>query len=317
MPPTPVRVKVGLDIVDIRQIKGAEQSFVADFYFWTSWTDERLRFSEAELGEPECVLPLNQATDLVWNPRMEFLNLREQQRRVNEVVTISPAGDVLHEAHIRGTFDTSFILDKFPLDTQQIQVLVESFWPKKKVTLIRDPKMQDAMLEKTVRNIHLPQWRVNKIFFDVATHTLLSEADTPYSRARFQMTIERRAGFYFWKIMIPLIMIVIISWSVFWMGSENFNGQMSVSITCVLAVIAFNYVISDDLPKIPYLTLLDLLVLVAYIAVFLSAMENMVVNVLFREGRDALAERIDRVSRWLFPIGFLVISLGLALFRSR
>ncbi len=55
---------------------------------------------------------------------------------------------------------------------------------------------------------------------------------------------------------MPLLLIVAISWAVFWMDYEDMNlaDRMSVSFTSVLTVVAFDFVSSDSLPKLSYAT---------------------------------------------------------------
>ena len=125
------------------------------------------------------------------------------------------------------------------------------------------------------------------------------------SAAIFAVTAQRKVGYYLWKVLLPLLFIVALSWSVFWMGNDSFDGQMGVTITCVLALIAFNFVIGDELPKISYLTALDWMILLAYAFVFLSAIENLIAVQLARGGKTARAERLDRMCRWGFPVAYV------------
>jgi hypothetical protein len=140
-----------------------------------------------------------------------------------------------------------------------------------------------------------------------------------FSRFRVAIGAERQFEFYLWKVILPLIAIVVISWSVFWVHPSDLNTQMQVSITSMLAAIAFNFAVSSSLPELAYLTWLDAFIFTCYSMIFLSIVEDMVVHVAWRSGRQTLALRLDRACRWAFPLAFLLANaaLGLAFLRSR
>ena len=91
------------------------------------------------------------------------------------------------------------------------------------------------------------------------------------------------------------------------------NTQMQISITSMLAAIAFNFAISSSLPTLAYLTWIDAFIFTCYSIIFLSIVEDMVVHVTWRSRRRDLAHRLDRGSRWAFPLAFLLVNFVLAL----
>jgi hypothetical protein len=94
---------------------------------------------------------------------------------------------------------------------------------------------------------------------------------------------------------------------------------MQISITSMLAAIAFNFAVSSSLPELAYLTWLDAFIFTCYSTVFLSVVEDVVVHVTWRSGRRQLARRLDRGCRWAFPLAFVLANgaLALAFLRSR
>ncbi len=67
---------------------------------------------------------------------------------------------------------------------------------------------------------------------------------------------------------VPLLLMVILSWTVFWIESSELNSQVDISATTILTVIAFAFAIQANLPKVPYLTFIDVFFLVCYLFVF-------------------------------------------------
>ena len=115
-----------------------------------------------------------------------------------------------------------------------------------------------------------------------------------FSRVLVQISADRRYEFYVWKVILPLIVIVAMSWSVFWVHPSDLNTQMQISITSMLAAIAFNFAISSSLPNLAYLTWIDAFIFTCYSIIFLSIVEDMVVHVAWRRGRRDQARRLDR-----------------------
>ena len=113
-----------------------------------------------------------------------------------------------------------------------------------------------------------------------------------------------------WKVFLPLLLMVFLSWAVFWIEANDLSNQVQVAVTTILTVIAFAFAISATMPRLPYLTYIDAFFLECYIFVFLAVVELMTVHVTHRsEVRRDLGLRIRKYSRWLIPAAFAVTNL--------
>ncbi|HSU91045.1 MAG TPA: hypothetical protein VLI44_06335, partial [Sporolactobacillaceae bacterium] len=120
--------------------------------------------------------------------------------------------------------------------------------------------------------------------------------------------------FYLWKVFLPLLLMVFLSWSVFWIEPHDLSNQIQVAVTTILTVIAFAFAISATMPRLPYLTYIDAFFLECYIYVFLAVVELMTVHVTHRnERRRDLGVRIRAYSKWLIPASFAVSNILIAL----
>ena len=54
-------------------------------------------------------------------------------------------------------------------------------------------------------------------------------------------------------------------WSVVWINPEELESKLTITIVCLLSLIAYNFVIDAELPKLEYLTTLDIIILISYI----------------------------------------------------
>jgi len=120
---------------------------------------------------------------------------------------------------------------------------------------------------------------------------------------------ERLTGYWKLKVMLPLALIVAMSWIVFWIDPTESGTQISVAVTSMLTLIAYRFMVGALLPKISYLTRLDILILGSTLLVFATLVEAVVTTMLCKAGRVTIARWMDRAARLLFPVAFATIAL--------
>jgi hypothetical protein len=80
-------------------------------------------------------------------------------------------------------------------------------------------------------------------------------------------------------------------------------------MTNLLLFIAFNFVISGDLPRLGYLTFVDQILASTFIVTGLVAMVNVFLRRLEMNDRTAVARTIDRYVLWCYPMVY-VLGIG-------
>jgi hypothetical protein len=109
-------------------------------------------------------------------------------------------------------------------------------------------------------------------------------------------------------VILPLCLIVAMSWCVFWINPAQYGPQIGLSATSMLTLIAFIFATTNMVPKLGYLTLLDRFIVGSTILVFLALVESLTTIYLVSQEKKELARRIDKYSRLIFPITFGTIS---------
>lgn len=122
-------------------------------------------------------------------------------------------------------------------------------------------------------------------------------------------------SYYIGKVIIPLVLIVAMSWIVFWLDPKETGTSISVGITAMLTLIAYRFAVGTDLPKVEYMTRLDLFILGSSILVFASLIQVVVTSSLAKSNRLFEARKIDVWCRGLFPVVFVLITLETLLLR--
>jgi hypothetical protein len=81
------------------------------------------------------------------------------------------------------------------------------------------------------------------------------------------------------------MLIVAMSWVVFWIDPLEIRSQFSVSVTTVLTLIAYHISLGSRLPEIPYLTRMDIFIFGSTLIVFASLLEVVLTSHLAGTGR--------------------------------
>jgi len=112
--------------------------------------------------------------------------------------------------------------------------------------------------------------------------------DRDYSHATLRMKIQRKFAIYWWRIGMFTMILSFSALSVFQLDkSDHIEDRYAILLTLLLAATAFQYIINLELPKLPYLTLMDEYVLFSFGFVFF------VIACIFGAGFDAVPESVD------------------------
>jgi hypothetical protein len=111
-------------------------------------------------------------------------------------------------------------------------------------------------------------------------------------------------------VILPLALIVMLSWSVFWMDQSSVGDRVNVSFIGILTVVAYQIVLSEILPRISYLTMMNGFLNVSFFVMCAGVVVSLRVSWLDRNGQRDAGDRVDQICRWLFPLVY-VGSLGL------
>src|SRR5947209_9149077 len=132
-----------------------------------------------------------------------------------------------------------------------------------------------------------------------------------YSAYVFEFTASRNVQHYILKVILPLVLIVIMSWVVFWTDPTNSNTQFSVAVTSMLTLIAYRFAVDTQLPRLPYMTRLDVFFLISTLLVFFSLIEVLVTTILDNNDLPQPAKKLDHCCRIIFPVIFGIASIAI------
>jgi len=300
----PTQVSVGIWIVDITNIDSAQQNFTADLAVVFRWKDARL----AHTGTGVAYYALEQ----IWTPRVGIANETSSVvRKFPESAEVEPDGTVLYRQRYVGAFTQPLRLRSFPFDRQAFHIqLVAIRYRPDEVMFVPDQNWINNGLKQgagIAPSITLPDWTIEKWETKPVTYALAPGFE--YSGYAFEFTAARNVQHYILKVILPLILIVIMSWAGFWIDTVHSASQISVAVTSMLTLIAYRFAVDTQLPRLPYMTRLDVFFLISTLLVFFSLIEVLITTILDNNHRKKQAQTIDRYCRIIFPAVFLSASI--------
>ncbi len=289
----PTEVLVGIRMLDLLDIDDVNQTLTIDFGILRTWTDSRLAHLEG------CEISL----DHVWYPELAARNSGRLFERWPREVSIGPEGRVQYIQRYYGTIASYHSLHEFPFDSQVITVqLIPLQWAEDEVKLVLNESFTGM-----VDSLNISDWIIESTEGEISRQFMVA-FDRFHDRLDFKINAHRIRAYYVWKIILPLSLIVAMSWCVFWIDPAAFGTQLGLSATAMLTLIAFIFATTNMVPALGYFTLLDFFIGGATILVFLALLESLLTSYLVTLEKNNLAQRIDRVCRALFPLSFAGIA---------
>jgi hypothetical protein len=304
----PTKVAVAVWATDIVQIDSAAQTFNASLFVALSWQDPRLTHPGPGI--------VSYALGNIWHPEWVVANDDGSVKQtLPERADVQPDGRVLYRQRYVGPFMQKLDLQQFPFDRHPFRAhfVVLGHRPDE-IQFVPDEKMVTAGLAQGVgiaEPLTIVDWKVSAP--TAYSETYQAAPGLAVAGYTFEFQAARQVQHYLVKVIIPLLLIVMMSWTVFWIDPSNGGPQISVAVTSMLTLIAYRFAVGAEVPKLPYLTRLDAFILTSSLLVFFSLIEVMITTRLATSDRITLARTIDRRCRFIFPTVFLLCAIAIYL----
>ncbi len=296
---TPTRAEIGVYVLDVMVIDDATQTFEADLAVTLRWRDPRLAFSFEEIGLEELVLPL----DVVWSAELGSLNRREIETLLPDVVRVAPDGLVSYSQRIQATLASPLDLREFPFDSQVLPIHIVAYrYSPEEIGFVLDRESTGVRGDFSVSGwvIEEGEPRIEPV--------QLPSVKGQFAGASFFLVAHRESSYFSLTMMVPLVLIVLMAWAVFWIDPSVVPPQVGIATAAVFSLIAFRFSMRSALPNVAYMTRADQFLLGTTLLVFAALGEVIVTARLAKQGKEAQAHRIDHWGRWIYLAAFLLLS---------
>ena len=122
--------------------------------------------------------------------------------------------------------------------------------------------------------------QIRRYFFVQTLSSSFRSLSVNFTTITVSYTFQRRLGYYLLQVFVPDILIVLISWIVFWMSPDNAGDRLTIGITTILTIMFLSGAINASMPPVSYAKALDWYLLVSFGFIFFSVIESLVVFLL-------------------------------------
>ena len=298
----PSPVAVALMIEQFTNVDQEAENFTIVANFQIDWHDPALAFSPDSCRCSQKVLRSDRViTDFLTNnninvwPATTIFNQQGGRSAQNQLLIVQPDGSATYFERFTATLQApDFNFRRFPFDTQQFYVRVQSLF-EDDIYLFQPDAARSGFGEQLGEE----EWIFSNDEFTTDVITVDER-----TQAVFAFTTHRHLSYYTFRIGLPIFLIILVSWFTFFL--RDYGRRIEVTSGNLLLFIAYNFTIAGDLPRLGYLTFLD----VVLISTFVISTLVIIINVWFRrmeaEGRGATVEAMDKVLIWFYPLLYLV-----------
>jgi hypothetical protein len=307
----PTVVKIGVKLEQIVDINQKAENFQAVYTLQLHYREPKLAF-EAVPGEPAFkmmtlpgFLAKLQEAGAIW-PDIVLAN-NQGFRQVNlESVQVYPDGEVHVYERATATFQApNFDFRAFPFDSQTFYIQVVSLAPKS--IFLFEP-----LPEATGVADHLGEHEWVLVNHSSEIDTTIGLAEHRHSRFSLIFEAHRHVLYYVVRIFMPMLIILMVSWLTF--RGRDYVKRVDLGITVLLLLIAFSFTLGSDIPRLGYLTFVDVFIAATFIITAAVIIVNIQLRVYELQNRDADAARLDRIAMWgYWPAYVLGMSTALML----
>ncbi|MEZ4581615.1 MAG: hypothetical protein R3A10_08250 [Caldilineaceae bacterium] len=297
--PIPVTVALRIDqVTDVDQV-AENYSVVANMQM--EWRDPKLAFSPDECQCRQKLLRSDRViTDYLtrnnineW-PASYIYNQQGGRNVQSQLLAIEPDGSATYFERATATLQApDFNFRRFPFDTQQFYVRVQSIFEEEYFTFVPD----------AARSGFGPQLGEEQWIFSNDNFTTSSITVNGRSQAVFAFTTHRHLNFYIFRIFVPVLLIILVSWVTFFL--HDYGRRIEVASGNLLLFIAYNFTIANDLPRIGYLTFMDFILISTFVITGFVVILNVIFRRMESNGKGDLLARWDRILVWAYPLLYL------------
>jgi hypothetical protein len=273
-------ILIPIDLIDIRPSK---YEYDLEYITMIGFSDETsINFmKDYKLKEPQtCIYTLSKDEDPYmkynfFNPKINKQGLIVDKSFISHEVKFSfwPETEEyidyiwvdITERKV-STFSQYFEFHLFPFESHFIETTIAPYYTNFSLNNnINEDANAIYYANKLVYSMFTPNFDIINVDYYVYGDDEFSEKSSVAEEIVTSIEVKRRSFYFVAKIVSPIFLILLLSWSVFFLKPRDIESRLTVSIICFLSLIAYNFVIEDSIPKLAYYTWMDWYVSFSYI----------------------------------------------------
>ena len=328
-PPTDgaVEVLMGFNLVNITDVSERDETIDFDGAIYLEWMDPRQAYDPAEYGMSPDWSPGDYTTaprkiyqgDFAlketfegWRPHVVMPNGIGNRVVTNMAISIWPDGRVAYSETFYAKAETPMDLRRYPFDKQELEIFFHPFvYHRGEVVLVPD----DKLARTWDQNMGIADWTRESVTMAERPTKIayFDESVSETSEYVVTVNISRRPTHMLVTIIFPMVLLVSLTWCVFWMDKESLSSRVNVTFIGILSVVAYYFVILENVPETDYLTLIDAFITATFLILAAGVVLSTVMESLSNDGQAHVGKKVDRICRWAFPLAYVVITILLTI----
>lgn len=298
----PVEVQTGVRMEQIIDVNQQQEFFTAVSSLQMEWTDPALAFN------PEsCQCDLKTYTAETFSEfldesggRWPAFSLQNQQGNrwvQNRDLVVFADGRASYFERFTTDFQVDFDFRKYPFDTQEFMIRVDALYPEEYYRYAELEGFTEISPEHGEDEFALTGYKTS-------VTSKKTRGGATISRFTFSFEAPRHLGYYILRVFTPILLIIVVSWVTFFL--RDYGRRIEVASANLLLFIAFSWSLAEDYPRLGYPTFLDSVMVIMFIVNAFVVVYNVFLRRLEMQDKGELAERIDNVLDWVYPLTYVV-----------
>jgi hypothetical protein len=281
-------ITVGLYLQNIPDIDIKSNSFTAEFYLWFRWNGDL---------DPTLTYQLTNAVNLTDLSRIPIY----ADPAGNPIPEQLPGGEKLQTFHVYGRFGHPFPLARYPFDAHDIVLSIED--AKHPLPLLKHKiDVKDTGMRP---DLSIPGWTLAPMVASLGETRFASTfgdtrsvgSEESYSRVDFVVHIDRPVVGMLSKTIIPIALILLITFGAFFCQPSDIDARLCLTITALISAVALQITAATELPPTGSLLLLDKIYILSYVTILAVTFCCIAANRLVHADQLDRAKKLDR---WAF-----------------
>lgn len=339
----PVIVEVNTYLRSLNDLDDVKMLYTAQLTFRQKWYDDRLKYDSQGLEYVTLTSP-----DKMWIPDLFFTNeMKGHLHKIltpNNLIRIHPDGSVLYSTRVSLELFCPMDLKNYPMDRQVCNLKAASYGYTTRDIVFLWKEMNPIQITS---KLFLPKFSLTAFEADYCTSKTTTG---DYSCVVLNLHFSREFTFYLLQVFMPTMLLVALSWITFWLHQRSIPIRLGIWIGVLLSMMIVTTSVNDSGPSVSYIKAMDVWIGTCIVYILCVLIEiGLVNNAIAKDDRRASvkameeadksmtiedgvkgsrlptysttplrwlnkystqAQRIDAVSRFLFPVTFALFNFG-------
>ncbi|UYV74513.1 GLRA3, partial [Cordylochernes scorpioides] len=263
----PVVINASMHLYSMASLDDLRTEYKVHMMYRQSWYDHRLRWSNDCKQRPasDPIVGGQWKASAIWTPVLDVINSKD-------IATLVPRDDTTGLLHLYSNGRVVYTLRaqitagcrmqfyRYPVDRQTCTLEIESVATSCEPGVLTDKDLRLRWEETRAMELN-PRFAITG--FELTNYSVEERVTSYWEGGNFsklvaKFHIKREIWHFLLDQYIPGIMLVVTSWTGFWVEIPAAPARVSLSLTSLLTLITIEKTVREKLPRVNYINALDI-----------------------------------------------------------